>query len=120
MSRTGKGWRAIGGLLAVLVLAVLTFGSSLDAYVCRGEGVLTVAAADAAAGAHSAQAPAADHHSDSDDACVHGHCHHGSAFVSAQPATYGALARSAHRLIPGRAPVVLSDLQFGLMRPPRA
>ena len=38
MTGLSTWWRRAGGLLAALVLTVLTFGPSLDTYICRDEG----------------------------------------------------------------------------------
>lgn len=121
-----SSWRACGGLLVALVLAVLVMGPSLDALLCRDD-----AAAHAVAGATgqdllAAQDAPADADDDGDDdagPCVHGHCHHGAS-VGAPPAIAIAIADRAsgtgtlHPLVevslpPGQSP-------FGLDRPPRA
>lgn len=122
MARNSPWWRKIGTALAALVLTVLTFGPSLDDLVCRNEDGL------AAAAAQTEQLTVAAEHHDTGagidglgDVCLHGHCHHATAYVPVSPTasdtpTY--VVSVARRPVRGRVPT--SDPQFGLLRPPRA
>lgn len=120
MTGLGAWWRRTGGFMAALVLTVLTFGPSLDAFICRDEGGLTAAAAELP----SATAQDIDHsmqgHDNGLGTCVHGHCHHGAAYtpVDGLAASTPTLAVGRHVLL--RVSVPTSDPKFGLMRPPRA
>ena len=103
-----------------MVLTVLTFGPSLDSYICRDEGGLSVAAAEHSVLAVQSVEHAPDDHGGTVGECVHGHCHHGAAFVPVVAmATDAPRDLSAkHELFPVRVPT--SEARFGLMRPPRA
>lgn len=125
MNKAIAAWRGIGGLMAALILAVLAFGPSIDAYVCQGEAVHPAVAASSAGEAvqhaealHAHAFPAA--HDDGEGPCVHGHCHHAIFFADTPPVQIGQAGAVPQRLSPRRTSVALSDLQFGLMRPPRA
>lgn len=113
-------WRRAGGLLAALVLTVLTFGPSLDTYICRDEGGMSAAAAEQTAATVQDEADSAGGHEKALGACVHGHCHHGAAYtpVDASPSNEAPVLANKHDL--PRVAVRSSDPKFGLMRPPRA
>jgi 4-hydroxyphenylpyruvate dioxygenase-like putative hemolysin len=111
--------------MAALMLAVLAFGSSIDAYVCRAEAIPPATASSSAdEAAQHAEALHAhafpSEHDDGEGPCVHGHCHHAIFFVDTPPVQIGQAGAVPQRLSPRRTSVALSDLQFGLMRPPRA
>lgn len=110
--------------MAALVLTVLAFGPSIDAYVCRDEGIASVTAGSAAdvAQAHADGVHtdgAHTEHGDGQGPCAHGHCHP-VFFTSPLPAQIREARAVAQRPALPQASIVLSDLQFGLMRPPRA
>lgn len=123
MTRATTGWRRIRGLMAALVLAVLVLGPGMDAYVCRDEGVPSATAASSAvvAAQDAAIHTDAGHAEDGDGLgpCAHGHCHP-VFFTSPHSAQIGEAKAVTQRLLPPQASVVRSDMQFGLMRPPRA
>lgn len=112
-------WRKIGTALAALVLTLLTFGPGIDSLICKDEGGMTAAAAEAVltvAGDFDAS-----HTTDHAAPCVHGHCHHGATYVGnleAQALEAVEPPPAAHPLVRGRVPT--SDPKFGLIRPPRA
>jgi hypothetical protein len=120
MAESTPVWRKIGAVLAALVLTVLTFGPSLDTFLCGDEG------AHAAPVAEMTVSKATAHQNGALDAdglgpCVHGHCHHATAYVPVMPEAAAApdyIVSALDR--PGRSRVPTSDPQFGLMRPPRA
>lgn len=120
MTGLSTWWRKAGGLLAALVLTVLTFGPSLDTYICRDEGGMTAAAAEQTAAAVQDQADPVGGHEKALGACVHGHCHHGAAYtpVDVQPSQDLPVLTGKHEL--PRVSVRSSDPKFGLKRPPRA
>lgn len=105
--------------MAALVLTVLTFGPSLDSYICRDEGGLSAAAAEATVLAVQGD-HAPDDHGGPAGECVHGHCHHGAAFVPMVAIATEAPRVSAakHELVRVRVPT--AEPRFGFMRPPRA
>jgi hypothetical protein len=113
-------WRKVGAVLAALVLTFLTFGPSLDTFLCGDEG------AHAAPVAEMTVSKATAHQDGASDAdgpglCVHGHCHHATAYVPVMPEAAEApdyIESALNR--PARSRVATSDPQFGLMRPPRA
>lgn len=118
MVRRWRGWNRLGAALTALILTVFAFGPALDILACRD-------AAGAVASLQSIVAEAdhgsADHSHDAGDACAHGHCHHGGGSMPALPAAAEGPARlTAIAQTPPRARVPTADLQFGLMRPPRA
>jgi hypothetical protein len=106
--------------LAALVLTVLTFGPSLDTYICGDEGGMSAAAAGQAAAAAPDQPESLDGHDKALGACAHGHCHHGAAYtpVEVPPCQERPRLTAKHNLL--RLAVRSSDPKFGLMRPPRA
>lgn len=115
-------WRSFGAVLAVLLIAVLALAPSLDKLICRDEVPLVVAEASLSdkANLETAGQTQDDQGGSDPDICIHGHCHHGAPYLSAQ---IGALAMpdalpNHHELLRGRASA--SDRQFGLDRPPRA
>lgn len=119
-----KGWwRRFGGLVAILLLAVVAVAPNADLLLCSGEAV---PAAEAGPSAKAAPVSAAsEQHADTssqDDlggVCAHGHCHHGGAFTPMAIAQISDGRSRVERLsVPLSAPAV-SHLQFGLDRPPR-
>jgi hypothetical protein len=122
MSGCSGWWRRTGSALAALILTVLAFAPTLDSIVCHDEGgapaastadlfVATVEPAHDVGGAHA---------QDALDICIHGHCHHGSPYVPADPVIVDIPAgQPAHHALE-RLKVATSDPQFGLKRPPRA
>lgn len=114
-------WRKLGAVFAALVLSVLTFGPSLDGILCHDEGGLSAAAAELPSLKASPDADLTGHKADGLAPCIHGHCHHGAAYVPVLPIaseTPHELRIHAQRL--PRQRVATSDPKFGLMRPPRA
>ena len=120
MTGLSTWWRRAGGLLAALVLTVLTFGPSLDSYICRDEGGMSAAAAEHAVAVVQEEADSAGGHERALGACVHGHCHHGAAYtpVDVLPSHEPPILVGKHDL--PRVAVRSSDPKFGLKRPPRA
>jgi hypothetical protein len=110
----------MGGVLAALVLTVFTFGPSVDGLICQNED-WPVAAATAGTLATAQPAnPDAGHSDDSLDGCIHGHCHHGAAYVPVELPMAETPAMRPSRQSWARVQVATSDPQFDLMRPPRA
>ena len=117
MTRGRNAWRSLGTTLAVLVLAVIAFSPGIERLICHDDGS-PAAAGEQWAGVVQAD-DAHDDHEDGD--CVHGHCHHASAWVPLSLAV--SKEPAAHPLPSGAPPPVrlpVSNLQFDLMRPPRA
>jgi hypothetical protein len=119
MIMTASAWRTVRGALAALVLITLALGPSIDGFICRDDGGTTAAAAEMVA----VEAPhnhAAPHSDGGEDVCVHGHCHHGALSI---PATLGSssapLIRSIETVVIPRGRITVTNLLFGLMRPPR-
>lgn len=117
-------WRRFGRAFLACLVAAIVITPSLDAIVCGNE-----AAAETSASAtqqHAVQASVDEGGEQHDKAplghkgaCVHGHCHH----VASYPApAIDATARvvEPERLSLTAAVLPVSDLQFGLKRPPRA
>src|SRR3546814_16475416 len=113
-------WRRLGGALAALVLTVLTFGPSLDSFICHDE---IRAPAAAAAGAIVTVQPvstdSAGHVQDGLGVCIHGHCHHGAAYVPVQLPTADGPAVHPSRRRWAREQVATSNPHFELLQPPR-
>jgi hypothetical protein len=107
----------LGAALAALVLAVLTFGPSLDGLLCHDENGPSAAAQS---GVETAPAQDSDGHADEAGPCVHGHCHHGATFLAAAPLDAVAASAPSGRQVWEQARVSTSDPKFGLIRPPRA
>lgn len=120
MTGLSTWWRRAGGLLAALVLTVLTFGPSFDTYICRDEGGMSAAAAEQTAAAVPDEVGSVGGHEKALGACVHGHCHHGAAYtpVDVLPSHEPLVLAGKHDL--PRVAVRSSDPKFGLKRPPRA
>ena len=119
--RCGLHWRWLRGVLAALIVMTFAASPSLDGLVCGDEAL---AAADAG---HAHAQDAVDHDTPCEDgghdahgACQHGHCHHGGAFFAFASGSsgelYGRAQVHALRLAVGGP----SEVQFDLMRPPRA
>lgn len=119
MPHSSSWWRRLGAALSALVLAVLVLGPSLDAIICHDDLSMSAAAAEALTERAAPHQDRSDHGGDG-LACVHGHCHHGSAYA---PVAFAAVEgrealRAEHKLF--RVRVEISDPKFGLKRPPRA
>jgi hypothetical protein len=99
---------------------VLTFGPSLDSFICHDEIRAPAAAAGAIVTVQPASTDSAGHLQDGLDACIHGHCHHGAAYVPVQLPTADGPAVRPSRQSWARVQVATSNPQFELMRPPRA
>lgn len=124
MAGRSTWWRRLGGLLAALVLAVLTMGPSLDALICGGEDGMSAAAAVQTVDSDHAVAVEDGHGQSPHDGdltpCMHGHCHHGAPYVPAalSDAEEPSVLTDGHDL--DRVTVVTSDRHFQLKRPPRS
>lgn len=122
MARLSRSLRWTGGLLAALVLAVLSFGPALDALVCNDEP-----AASASVSTSLEVQSVSDNHPTSEDhggsaggaICAHGHCHHSSPYVS--PISLSAevpTVRDRSMLVHEDVAPASAQLN-GLKRPPR-
>lgn len=112
--------RSLRGLVAALLLAVLTLGPTVDSLVCGGDVSFAAAASEAQiVNVQASQLPD-DHGSGMADVCMHGHCHHYAPFFPAQGVGEHSVNESpaAHDSL--RATIRTSDPHFGLKRPPRA
>jgi len=103
-------------MLAVFA-AVLLFGlaPALDAVACAPEPPV---AANHDVSAHDADD--ADEHGPGEAACLHGHCHHGQAPVTAPQELHGAVYAQAAAVRPLAAERLDGLHLAGLKRPPRA
>lgn len=111
-------WRMFRGLLAALLVFGFAAAPVLDSLVCADE-------APAAEALHADVAQGGDEPSEGldphgEEACHHGHCHHGGSLIASAGAPAG--APFSRRLEHGPADLAIpaSDRQFGLIRPPRA
>jgi hypothetical protein len=118
MTGQGTWWRRLGGGLVALVLCVLTLGPNLDLCVCAESPSASVNVVmdtvTSAASDFEEQTPG-------HGACQPGTCHH-----CAPCGLVGAASLLRAQVSPGERHVLLqettprTDLQFGLIRPPRA
>lgn len=119
MTGLSTWWRRAGGLLAALVLTVLTFGPGLDTYICRDEGGMSAAAAEQAVAVQD-ETSSAEGHEKALGACVHGHCHHSAAYTAGEVELTQEQPFLGDKHAVPQVAVRSSDPKFGLMRPPRA
>lgn len=127
MGETSAFWIKTRAVLAALVLTLLAFGPSLDQVVCGGEwsGKAVAAESTSPATMMSAMSGSQDDHAkghagDAAGLCSHGHCHHGSTFVGASTGAVDPVAHVRDVYAFALSSPAVTDIKFGLKRPPRA
>lgn len=114
MTALREWWSKAGGVLAALLIVMLVASPGLDAMACQDEPAIAKASQMAA----DDHGEAAEKHPA--DACIHGHCHHGSAFTTPGLANAIELADISQRRPPPASLRLASQDPPGLERPPRA
>lgn len=113
--------RSLRGMIAALLLAVLTLGPSVDALICGDEAGAAAAAAEVQTVIVQATPDTPDDHgSGMSDVCIHGHCHHYAPFVPILGAGEQATIEPSAQHDWWQTTIRKSDPHFGLKRPPRA
>ncbi|MCY1649171.1 hypothetical protein OVA11_19540 [Caulobacter sp. SL161] len=101
-------------------MLAIVVAPNVDAAICGAESTVTTIDQSAVA-QHAVEDDSQDRHqSDGGEACVHGHCHHGSPVIGVETAQISTLRVMASRVAPHSPGIPSSPWPDRIKEPPRA